>query len=161
MSYAIDGFAFAAESMVGKYKGAKDMYNLKRSTRYIFLWSYVFGGITMVIFALYGKQLLFLFTDQLDLIEQTEPYLIWIIAAPVVNVAAYIWDGIYLGATASKVLRNTMIVSMLIFLSAVYLLLPYGNHGLWCAFTLLLIVRGVLLTVLAQKHLFTQNNITF
>ncbi len=161
MSYAIDGFAFAAESMVGKYKGAKDMYNLKRSTRYIFLWSYVFGGITMVIFALYGKQLLFLFTDKLNLIEQTKPYLIWIIAAPVVNVAAYIWDGIYLGATSSKVLRNTMIVSMLLFLCAVYLLLPYGNHGLWCAFTLLLIVRGVLLTVLAQKHLFTQHNITF
>ena len=110
--------------------------------------------MVMLIFVLFGKQLLYFFTDKLKLIEQAKPYLVWIIIAPVVNVAAYIWDGIYLGATASKVLRNSMIVSMLIFLSAVYLLIPFGNHGLWGALTLLLVARGVVLTVLAPKHLF-------
>ncbi len=154
MSYAIDGFAFAAESMIGKYKGARDMYNLKQTTRQIFLWAFVFGTITMLVFLLFGKQLLHLFTDQHNLIEQAKPYLIWIIIAPVVNVAAYIWDGIYLGATASKPMRNSMIVSMLLFLCAVYLLIPYDNHGLWGAFTLLLVVRGVALTILAPKHLY-------
>lgn len=154
ISYAIDGFAFAAESMIGKYKGAQDMQNLKRTTRNIFLWAFLFGGMVMLIFVLFGKQLLYFFTDKLKLIEQAKPYLVWIIIAPVVNVAAYIWDGIYLGATASKVLRNSMIVSMLIFLSAVYLLIPFGNHGLWGALTLLLVARGVVLTVLAPKHLF-------
>ena len=153
MSYAIDGFAFAAESMIGKYKGAQDTYNLKRTTRQIFLSAYVFGGAMMLIFLVFGEQLLSLFTDKHKLVEQAKPYLIWIIIAPVMNVAAYIWDGIYLGATASKALRNSMIVSMLIFLCAVYLLKPYGNHGLWGAFTLLLIVRGVALTMLAPKHL--------
>ncbi|MDE0484647.1 MAG: MATE family efflux transporter [Candidatus Poribacteria bacterium] len=155
MSYAIDGFAFAAESMVGKYKGARDMQNLKRTTRHIFLWAFLFGGAIMLIFALFGQQLLHLFTDQTALIEKAKPYLIWIIIAPIVNVAAYIWDGIYLGATVSKPLRNAMIVAMLLFLSAVYLLMPFGNHGLWGALTLLLIVRGVLLTALAPKHLFS------
>ena len=154
MSYAIDGFAFAAESMVGKYKGAQDMQNLKRTARYIFLWAFLFGGAITLIFALFGQQLLHLFTDQAKLIEQAKPYLIWIIVAPVVNVAAYIWDGIYLGATISKPLRNAMIVAMLLFLGAVYLLMPFGNHGLWGALTVLLVVRGVLLTVLAPKHLF-------
>ena len=154
MSYAIDGLAFAAESLIGKYKGAQDMPNLKRTARKIFFWSFLFGGVIMLIFVLFGEQLLHLFTDQIPLIEQAKPYLIWIIVAPVVNVAAYIWDGIFLGATASKALRNSVILSTLLFLSAVYLLMPFGNHGLWGALTLLLVARGVSLTVLAPKYLF-------
>ena len=94
----------------------------------------------------------------MPLVEQAKPYLIWIIIAPVVNVAAYIWDGIYLGATASKAMRNAMILSTLLFLSAVYLLIPFGNHGLWGALTLLLVARGVSLTVLAPKYLFNSGD---
>ena len=145
---------FAAESLIGKYKGAQDMPNLKRTARKIFFWSFLFGSVIMLIFVLFGEQLLHLFTDQIPLIEQAKPYLIWIIVAPVVNVAAYIWDGIFLGATASKALRNSVILSTLLFLSAVYLLMPFGNHGLWGALTLLLVARGVSLTVLAPKYLF-------
>lgn len=154
LSYAIDGLAFAAESLIGKYKGAKDIQNLKRTTRQIFLWAFLFGGAIALIFVLFGEQLLHIFTNQISLVEQAKPYLIWIIIAPVVNVAAYIWDGVFLGATASKALRNSVIVSTAIFLSAVYLLIPFGNHGLWAAYTLLLIARGISLTVLAPKYLF-------
>ena len=109
MSYAIDGFAFAAESLVGKYKGAQDTHKLKRTTRYVFRWAFLFGGVLMVMFAVFGQRLLHLFTDQPSLITQASPYLGWIFVAPIVNVAAYIWDGIFLGATASKPLRNTVI----------------------------------------------------
>ena len=154
LSYAIDGLAFAAESLIGKYKGARDMPNLKGTTRQIFFWSFLFGGVIMLIFVIFGAQLLHLFTDQIPLITQAKSYLIWIIVAPIVNVAAYVWDGIFLGATASKALRNSVMLSTLLFLSAVYLLIPFGNHGLWGALTLLLIARGVSLTVLAPKYLF-------
>ncbi|MDE0554222.1 MAG: MATE family efflux transporter, partial [Candidatus Poribacteria bacterium] len=154
MSYAIDGFAFAAESMIGKYKGAGDMQNLKRTTRQIFLWAFLFSGVITLTFVVLGEQMLHLFTNQMPLIEGAKPYLIWIIIAPGVNVAAYIWDGIFLGATASKALRDSVIVSTLLYLSAVYLLMPYGNHGLWIALTLLLVARGVSLTLLAPKYLF-------
>ena len=157
MSYAIDGLAFAAESLIGKYKGARDMPNLKGTTRRIFFWSFLFGGVIMLIFILFGEQLLHLFTDQVPLIAQAKPYLIWIIVAPIVNVAAYIWDGIFLGATASKALRNSVMLSTLLFLGAVYLLMPFGNHGLWGALTVLLVARGVSLTVLAPKYLFRQD----
>ena len=149
LSYAIDGLAFAAESLIGKYKGAADLPNLKQTARLIFFWSYLFAGVIMLIFMIFGEQLLRLFTDQTALVAQAKPYLIWIIVAPVVNVAAYIWDGIFLGATASKALRNSVIVSTLLFLGTIYLLIPFGNHGLWGALTLLLIARGVSLTVLA------------
>ncbi len=154
LSYAIDGLAFAAESLIGKYKGAKDIVNLKRTIRQIFFWSFLFGIVIMLIFVLFGEHLLRLFTDQKPLIVQAKPYLIWIIVAPVINVAAYIWDGIFLGATASKALRNSVVLSTVLYLSAVYLLMPFGNHGLWCALTVLLVARGVSLTVLASKYLF-------
>ena len=153
MSYAIDGFAFAAESLVGKYKGAQDTHKLKRTTRYVFRWAFLFGGLLMVVFAVFGERLLHLFTDQPLLITQASPYLGWIFVAPIVNVAAYIWDGIFLGATASKPLRNTVIFSTMLFLGAVYVLMPYGNHGLWGALTLLLVARGASLTVLARKYI--------
>ena len=157
MSYAIDGLAFAAESLIGKYKGAKDTVNLKRTIRQIFFWSFLFAVAIMLIFLLFGDQLLRLFTDQIPLIAQAKPYLLWIIVAPVINVAAYIWDGIFLGATASKALRNSVVLSTVLYLCAVYLLMPFGNHGLWCALTVLLIARGVSLTILAPRYLFRQN----
>ena len=154
LSYAIDGFAFAAESLIGKYKGAQDMQSLKRTTRQAFLWAFFFAGVIMLTFVIFGDRLLHLFTNQRHLIEGAKPYLIWIIVAPVVNVAAYIWDGIFLGATASKALRNSAILSTLFFLSSTYLLIPFGNHGLWGALMVLLVARGVSLTVLAPKYLF-------
>ena len=158
LSFAIDGLAFAAESLIGKYKGADDLQNLKRTTRLIFLWAFLFGGAIMLIFVFIGERLLYIFTDQISLVEQAEVYLIWVIVAPVINVAAYIWDGIFLGATASRALRNSVIVSTLLYLGAVYLLMPLGNHGLWSALTLLLIARGVSLTVLARKYLFRSDD---
>ena len=154
LSYAIDGFAFAAESMVGRYKGAQDLQNLKQTTRLIFLWAFLFAGVITLTFVCFGDRLLYVFTDQMSLVEQAEVYLIWVIVAPVINVAAYIWDGIFLGATASKALRNSVILSTLLYLGAIYLLTPFGNHGLWGALTLLLVARGVSLTVLAPKYLF-------
>ena len=158
LSYAIDGFAFAAESMVGKYKGAQDLQNLKQTTRLIFLWAFLFAGVITLTFACFGERLLYVFTDQMSLVEHAEVYLIWVIVAPVINVAAYIWDGIFLGATASRALRNSAILSTLLYLSAIYLLMPFGNHGLWGALTLLLIARGVSLTVLAPKYLFKSDS---
>ncbi len=157
LSYAIDGLAFAAESLIGKYKGAKDTVNLKRTIRKTFFWSFLFGTAIMLIFLLFGGQLLRLFTDQKPLIAQAKPYLIWIIVAPVINVAAYIWDGIFLGATASKALRNSVVLSTALYLTTVYLLMPFGNHGLWCALTVLLVARGVSLTILAPRYLFRQD----
>ena len=157
LSYSIDGLAFAAESLIGKYKGANDIPNLKRTVRQIFFWSFLLGVVITLIFLLFSDQLLRLFTDKISLIEQAQPYLIWIIVAPVINVTAYIWDGIFLGATASKALRNSVVLSTALYLTAVYTLMPFGNHGLWCALTGLLVARGVSLTILAPRYLFRQD----
>ena len=155
LSFGVDGLAFAAESLVGKYKGAGDRENLKKVVGRLFTMSMLLGGIFSVIFGLFGEALLRLFTDQQRVIDQAGSYLIWLALAPIVNVPAYIWDGVFLGVTASKAMRNAMIVStFVIFLPMYYLLRPLGNHGLWMALTVYAAARGLSLTVLAPKHIF-------
>ena len=156
MSYAVDGFAFAAESMIGKYKGAGNLIGIKKSIIQIFIFGFILSGLFSFVFFVFGDGLLHLFTDKQNLILQAKPYLIWIIVAPMINITAYIWDGVYLGATASKSLRNSMIIAMVLFLCSIYMLAPYGNHGLWGALTILLVVRGVILTLLAPRSLFKE-----
>ena len=155
LAYGIDGFAFAAESLVGRYKGAREIANLKRAVRYAFWWALLLSAGFSLVFGLLGTKLLYFFTDKTDLLIGARPYLIWIAIAPLINSVAYIWDGVYIGATASAAMRNSMLASMVVFLLAYFLLNGLGNHGLWLALTLFSITRGVTLTLLAPKHIFS------
>ena len=154
LAYAIDGFAFAAESLIGKYKGAVDIHNLRVAVRYVFIWGLCLAAVFSLIYGFFGHPLLYVFTNKTDMVKQALPYLIWIALAPIINAVAYLWDGIFLGATASKPMRNAMIVStLLVFLPAYYFLKPLGNHGLWLALTVYSAARGLSLTALAPKHI--------
>ena len=156
LTFGVDGFAFAAESIIGKYKGAGEIQNLKRVVKYVFIWGLSLAGLFSLIYGLFGHHLLYVFTNKADMVTLALPYLIWITIAPIINTVAYLWDGVYLGATASKPMRNAMIVvTFIIFLPAYYLLRPLGNHGLWLALTVYSISRGVSLTLLAPKHIFS------
>ncbi len=154
LAYAIDGFAFAAESLIGRYKGAVEMHNLRKAVRYLFIWGLCLAGVFSLIYGIFGHPLLYVFTNRTDIVRKALPYLIWIAISPIINAVAYLWDGIFLGATASKPMRNAMIIStLLVFLPAYYLLKPLGNHGLWLALTLYSAARGLSLTGLAPKHI--------
>lgn len=155
LAYGVDGFAFAAESLVGRYKGAQDLIRLKRSVFFSFCWALFLSTGFSLVFALLGTKLLYLFTDKSDLLVGARPYLIWIAIAPLVNSTAYIWDGVFIGATASTAMRNSMLTSTVVFLLAYFLLKGLGNHGLWLALTLFSISRGATLTFLAPKHIFS------
>ena len=155
LAYGVDGFAFAAESLVGRYKGAREIANLKRSVRYSFWWVLLLSAGFSLIFGLLGTKLLYLFTDKTDLLIGARPYLIWIAIAPPINSVAYVWDGVFIGATASTAMRNSMLASTVVFLLAYSLLKGFGNHGLWMALTLFSIARGATLTFLAPKHIFS------
>ena len=155
LAYGIDGFAFAAESLVGRYKGAREVANLKRSVLYSFCWALCLSVGFSLVFGLFGTKLLYLFTDKTDLLIGARPYLIWIAIAPPINSIAYTWDGVFVGATASAAMRNSMLVSMVVFLLAYFLLQGFGNHGLWMALTLFSIARGATLTFFAPKHIFS------
>ena len=157
LAYGIDGFAFAVESLVGRYKGAREITNLKRSVRYSFWWVLLLSAGFSLVFGLLGTKLLYFFTNKTDLLIGARPYLIWIAIAPPINSVAYIWDGVFIGATASTPMRNSMLASTVVFLFAYVLLKGLGNHGLWMALTLFSIARGTTLTALAPKHIFSLN----
>ena len=155
LAYGIDGFAFAAESLVGRYKGAREIATLKRSVRFSFYWALLLSMGFSLIFGLFGTNLLNLFTDKTNLLMGARPYLIWIAIAPPINSIAYIWDGVFVGATASSAMRNSMLASAVIFLLVYFLFRGLGNHGLWLALTLFSASRGATLTFFAPKHIFS------
>ncbi len=144
MSYGVDGFAFASESLVGKYAGAKDKFNLNKSINYSFLWGMGMAGGISLMYWIFGVQLIGVFTDQPDIISQTGPFLFWMIIFPIISTPCYIWDGVFIGLTASVAMRNTMILALGIYLLSHFLLYnQFGNNGLWLALLVFMGARGV------------------
>jgi len=165
MSYGIDGFAYASESLVGKYYGAKNKDLLVTAIQKSFFWGFLSAIFFSAIYLLGGEILLTVFTNQPQIIEIAKTYLIWLAIMPIVGFASYIWDGIYIGLTASKEMRNSMIISLLIFLITYYLTKDtLHNHGLWIALLLFLSSRGLIQywlfknTLLAKINRHTHSN---
>ena len=143
MSYGIDGFAYAAESVIGKYKGKDDKPMLTKAIIVIFLWGMGFAIMYMVLYGIAGKSLLYIFTDKTEVIQASLPFLIWMALFPILAFPSYIWDGIFIGLTASKAMRDSMFIALIMYLTTYYTLVQwFGNHGLWVALLVLLMVRG-------------------
>ncbi len=147
MSYGIDGFAYAAESMVGRYTGSADRQAFLKAVDLAFRWGTVLAFGYAAVYWLAGTEILRLFTPDADLIELAEDYLGWFVLLPLAGFAAYIWDGVFIGLADSRNMRNTMLWSLLAYIPALYLL-PYwlGNHGAWAALCIFLGMRGILLS---------------
>ena len=146
MSYAIDGFAYAAESLVGKYKGAKDALHLNLSIKWNMIWGLLFAILFALIYGIFADELfaLFIESDDGSLAEKAQSFYFWMALMPVVGFACYIWDGIFVGLTASIAMRNSMFLAFIIYLLAYYLLpASLGNHRIWAAFFAFLIFRGL------------------
>ncbi|MDD4142872.1 MAG: MATE family efflux transporter [Bacteroidales bacterium] len=151
-SYIMDGFAYAGEALVGKYIGAKDKRNLRLSISYLLRWGGVITLLFTVAYLFWGNDILSLLTDKREIIAATMRYSLWSILIPITGFAAFLFDGIYIGATASKTMRNTMFIATGIFFLAYFCLVPFwGNNGLWIAFLLFLSTRGGLLWALEKK----------
>ena len=152
-SYFTDGFAYAGEALVGRFTGAHDIINLKKTIRYLLLWGVGLSVPFTLLYWAFPDAFIQLISNQPGMVEQARPYYIYMILIPVITFAAFLWDGIYIGATAAREIRNTMVIaSLLVFLPAWYVLMPlYGNHGLWVAFLLFMVARGVSMTVMARR----------
>lgn len=152
MSYGVDGFAFAAESLVGKYKGSNSESKTRKAVRLSLVWGMGLGLLFSLVYGLFFTSLLSVFTNQANVIQASMPYLWWMILLPIIGTPCYIWDGIYVGMTASKSMRDSMLVSFVIYLLSFYILADYfGNHGLWLALVLFLAARGLMQTWLYQR----------
>ena len=147
MSYGIDGFAYAAESMVGKYKGADDSFNLSRSVKLSFLWGLILAVVYAVFYFFFYDQLLHLFSSDNEVIVFALKYKFWMVVFPIIAFACYIWDGVFIGLLAIRQMRDSMIVAVITFLGLYHFIETEDPlQGLWLAMFSFLIVRGVLLT---------------
>lgn len=145
MSYGIDGFAHASESLIGKYLGADDKPQLRKAIKYSFLWAMGFSLLYSAIYLVSGDSLLYVFTDQEDIIQAAVPFIFWVMLFPIVATPGYIWDGIYIGHTASVAMRSTMVIALAIYLIFYYTqsyFLNWGNHGLWLTLLVFMAARG-------------------
>ena len=127
-SYFTDGFAYAGEALVGKYIGAGDKPMLRQSIRWTFIWSMAIAVIFMAIYHFAGVPMLRMMTSDAAVVEQSREYLPWLLLMPVIGCAAFTWDGIYIGATASREIRNAMLWAVVAF-AAVW---AAGMAGIRC-----------------------------
>ena len=140
----LDGIAHAAEALVGKAIGEKRRGALEHTVKLTLRWSLIFAVGFAAFYALFGTLIIGVLTDLEDVREAAIRYLPWMIASPVVSVWCFLYDGVYVGATRAKEMRNVMVFStIVIFLPAWYLLQPLGNDGLWLAFLLFMASRGI------------------
>jgi MATE family multidrug resistance protein len=144
MAYALDGFAHAAEALVGKAVGSGRRDAVAQSVRLALRWSLYVSLFFLAAYLLGGPLIINLLTDLPAVRETALEYLPWLILSPIVSVWSFLYDGVFVGATRAREMRNIMVLSaLLIFLPAWYLLQPLGNHGLWLAFTLFMASRGI------------------
>ena len=155
-SYFTDGFAYAGEALVGRFVGAHDAVNLKKTVKYLLLWGLGLSIPFTLLYWAFPETFIHWISDRPEVALQARPYHLYMILIPVITFAAFIWVGIDIGATAAREIRNTMIIaSLLVFLPAWFVLMPlYGNHGLWMAFLLFMVARGVSMTVMSKKCIF-------
>lgn len=145
-AYAMDGFAFAAETLVARAIGRHNRAALRRSVVVTSTWGALICVAMAMIFALNGPWIIDVMAKDPDVQSTAREYLPWMIVAPLFGCAAWMCDGIFIGATRGRDMRNMMILSFLVYWAAIFALLPtFGNHGLWAAVIISFIARGVTL----------------
>ncbi len=152
-SFFFDGFAFAGEAMCGKFYGAKNNDALKDTISRLFKW----GGITAAIFTISylvgGKQFLCLLTNQQEVLEHATQYFLWVLAIPIASIAAFVWDGVFIGCSFSRPMLQSTFWAAITFFSVYFLLFnKLGNNALWLAFILYLFVRGLVLQIIWKLY---------
>ena len=145
-AYALDGFAFAAESLVSQAVGAASVARLRRSIVLASVWSLVGTVLLSLAFAMFGGNIIDLMAKAPEVQAEARAYLPYMLLVPVLGVASWILDGIFIGATRTADMRNMSVLSTASYAVAVLILVPtYGNHGLWMAFLMSFVARAITL----------------
>ena len=144
-SYIMDGFAFAGEALSGRHKGAGNTQALLSTVRRIFRWGVWLTAVFTVVYLVGGHFFVRLLTDNPAVRESSLTYLPWIVVMPAAGVSAFLWDGVFIGMTLTRGMLVSSFVATVFFFLFYLLLFPvWGNHGLWLAFTVYLLMRGII-----------------
>jgi MATE family multidrug resistance protein len=157
MSFGVDGFAYAAESLVGKYTGANQPATTRKTIQLSMYWGMALAVCFSLVYGIFGVNLVHLFTDQASLIEAASRYLWWMVLLPIIGTPSYILDGIFVGLTAVKSMRNSMLIALLAYFAS-YFLLSYFyadpaflSNVLWLSLIIFLAVRGIIQWLLYKR----------
>ncbi len=151
-SYFMDGFAYAGEALGGRYWGAQNKVAYQEVVRRLFVWGAAMVALFTAVYVIGGMPFLRLLTDEPNVVEASREYVWWAYLIPIAGVAAFIWDGIFIGITATRgMLVSSCIAAGVFFMGVVGLMDSMGNHGLWLSMLLYLATRGVIQTILYQR----------
>jgi len=152
-SYVMDGFAYAGEALGGRYWGAQNRDAFRDVVRRLFHWGAAMTLLFTMVYVLGGMPFLRLLTDEPSVVEASRQYVWWAYLIPAAGVAAFVWDGIFIGITATRGMLLSSAVATLVFFLSVLLLLPaLANHALWLAQLLYLATRGTVQTAYYVRH---------
>ena len=148
MAHALDGFAHAAEAMGGRAIGARDRTAFREAVHVASLWGMVVAVGFALVYLIAGPAIVDLLTGIADVREAARDFILWSVVMPLVAVFPFILDGIFLGATRGRTMRNAMIASLIVYIVACFLLVPaLGNDGLWISLLIFMGARGITLGV--------------
>ena len=151
-SYIMDGFAYAGEALSGRYVGACNLVQLKRAVKALFGWGVGLSLVFTLLYGIGGETFLGLLTNDTVVIETAGHYFYWVLAIPLAGFAAFLWDGILIGATATRFMLWAMLVASGSFFVIYYCFSgATNNHMLWLAFLVYLALRGVMQTLWSRK----------
>jgi len=146
LSFGLDGFAHAAEALVGAAIGAGSRARLRAAVVTAGIWALAVAALYTIIYAGLGSFIIGALTGIEIVRAGANEYLVWLMISPIVSVWSFLLDGIFIGATRTAEMRNAMLISLAVFLAAVFVLQPiYGNHGLWLSLMLFMVARAITL----------------
>ncbi len=145
-SYGLDGFAQAAEVLVGKEVGRKSRKGLHKAVMTSGKWALATSVFFSLIYLIFGDIFINILTNIPDIRSTAGDYLIWVIILPVISIWCFHFDGIFIGATAAKYMRNSMVISTVIYIASLVIFLPiWQNHGLWLSYSIFMAARAITL----------------
>ena len=146
VSFALDGIAYASEAKVGKAKGEHSAKQIELWVNLSLFWGGLFALFYSLIFLLFGESIIRLLTDVPEVISLATVYLPWVIILPIAAMGCFLFDGVFVGLTRAKDMRNTMLFSALVgFFGLFWVVSSWQNHGLWFAMTCFMLMRGLTL----------------
>lgn len=153
-SYFTDGFAHASEALVGNYLGEKNRELINTTIKTTFKVCFFITILFSIAYSFFSSPILNLFTNNIALLSNTKPYIAYLPLIPICAVAAYIWDGVYIGLIATREMLLSCFIGMITYAFIFIVLNPLiANHALWVAFLAFLVARGIVLSILYKKTL--------
>ena len=151
-SYIMDGFAYAGEALAGRYIGARNQTALRNTVNHLFYWGISLSAAFTLLYAIGGKGFLGLLTNDVSVISASDTYFYWALAIPLTGFSAFLWDGVFIGATATRQMLYSMLVASVSFFIIYYAFHNLlGNHALWLAFITYLSLRGIVQTFIGRE----------